>query len=455
LNVNVTNSSLNVNVTNTSLNVNVTNSTLTVTVSGTVNVNVANSQLNVNVTNTSITVSIGAPLDASGNLKTSIQSSVTLNVNITNCNVTLNVNITNSSLNVNVTNTSLNVYVTNSTLTVTVSGTVNVNVINSTLTVTISGTPTVNIQTSGGANIVIDKLSQDAYTEDRRTLSNNGATPTMSTTNSLYKRGKFFPRGCRGFINTVEIYCDNADSVSHTFTVKLSPMPGMGPVATFTLSVAAGSSAAWRSITVGRFWNYDSLFIWVSCDSDSYGRLGYDTGTPYDYYYSTDEVNWIPASNRWWFRVNLTGETVGDLPVSGIVNTVNIPNTSTVLSSSGVTVPSGTETSLLKVYGSGTLIEARASMNIATTPSSSVRYLMYIYCDGVLAYRTSNLFLTQSETATSGRSAIGEFVQASGITYMNVRVPLEFRRSIELRAYQSSGSTATPCYGDLIVSLIS
>jgi hypothetical protein len=319
--------------------------------------------------------------------------------------------------------------------------------------VNITGTPTVNIQTSGGANIVIDKLTQGAYTERQSTLANNGATATMTLSNLTNRRGKFFPRGCRGFICSIEIYCNNADTASHTFTIKVSPMPGMGPVATFTLSVAGGSGNAWRSAAVGRFWNYDSLFIWVSSDSDVYGGLGYDAGEPYDFYNSTDEVSWTFGSYRFWFRVNMAGETVGDLPVSGTVNTIEVLNASTILESAGVTVPSGTETSLLTVYGSGRLIEARVSMNIATPPSSSVRYIMYIYCDGVLAYRTGNLFLTQSETATSGRSAVGEFFQASGITYMNVRVPLEFRRSIELRVYQSSGSTATPCYGNLILSL--
>jgi hypothetical protein len=439
LNVNVTNSSLNVNVTNTSLNVNVTNSTLTVTVSGTVNVNITNSQLNVNVTNTSITVSIGAPLDASGNLKTSIQSSVTINVNITNCNVTLNVNITNSSLNVNVTNTSLSVYVTNSTLTVTVSGTVNVNVTNSTLTVTISGTPTVNIQTSGGANIVIDKLTQGAYTERRSDIYNHGATATMVANNYTYKRGKFFPRGCRGFLQRVWIYCDNTDTVAHTLTVKFSPAPGMGAVYTVSASVAAGSSAAWRYIDVKKFWNYDSMFIWASFDINAYGRLGYDTGTPYDYYYSTDEATWTPDNYRYWIYVTISGETVGDLPVSGTVNTIGVPALSSKYAVSSAYVPQNTETTVLTVKGAGEcdMIICRAHTN---TYSHVTEFR--IYCDEILAFQdTPDNLNTFGFTSSSPGISLLRFT-ANGDCIFVITKRFGFRSALRIAAYNAAGAAA-------------
>jgi hypothetical protein len=226
-----------------------------------------------------------------------------------------------------------------------------------TLNVNITGTPTINVQTSGGANIVIDKLTQGAYTERQSTLANNGTTPTMVYLNLTNKRGKFFPRGCRGFISSIEIYCANADTAAHTFTIKIAPMPGMGPVATYTLSVAGGSSANWRSVTVNRFWNYDSLFIWVYSDSDGYGMLGYDTGTPYDYYVSTDEVSWGFFSCRFWFRVNFSGQTIGDLPVSGTLNTVEIPPVTSkfaYLAQGGID-GGQTATLLDTVYGAGKL----------------------------------------------------------------------------------------------------
>jgi hypothetical protein len=90
------------------------------------NVNVTNSTLNVNISGSSVTlnVSITSPVDASGNLKVAVQSSVTINVNIVSQSTTLNVNISSSSvtLNVNVTNSTLNVNITGA------SATLNVNI---------------------------------------------------------------------------------------------------------------------------------------------------------------------------------------------------------------------------------------------------------------------------------------------------------------------------------------
>jgi hypothetical protein len=319
--------------------------------------------------------------------------------------------------------------------------------------VNITGTPTVNIQTSGGANIIIDKLTQSAYTERQSTLANNGATATMTLSNLTIKRGKFFPRGCRGFIKSIDVYCNNADTASHTFTIKISPMPGMGPVATFTLSVEGDSGDAWRSVTVGRFWNYDSLFIWVMSDSNSYGGLGYDTGEPYDYYASADEVSWAFGSFRYWFRVNMAGETVGDLPVSGTVNTIEVPASATFMQGSEKLVPNDTETSLVTVYGSGSIVEMGVVFYTATAPGGAVMYLLYAYADGQLAGIWTNVVATQSSTATSGRCPVGIFVQRSADTTLVFWIPLKFRRSFELRCKQTTGSSCT-AYGRVIVNMI-
>jgi hypothetical protein len=433
------------------------------------------------------TINIGQPLDANGNLKTSIQASVTLNVQ-TPAGVQLNVNIAHIDsgvvfnvaqsgtwtvnvqtpagvqLNVNIAHIDSGVVfnVAQSgtwTINAAQSGSWTVNAVQSgSWTINVTGSVTVtsgtvDVKTSGGANIVIDKLTQGAYTERQSTLANNGATATMTPSNLTNRRGKFFPRGCRGFIRSIEIYCNNADTASHTFTIKISPMPGMGPVATFTLSVPANSGNGWRSVTVGRFWNYDSLFIWVSSDSDSYGGLGYDAGEPYDFYNSTDEVSWTFGSYRFWFRVNLSGETVGDLPVSGTVNTIEVPASATYMQGAEKSVPNDTETSLVTVYGSGSVVEMGVVFYTATAPGGAVMYLLYAYADGQLAGIWSNVVATQSSTATSGRCPVGIFVQRSADTTLVFWIPLKFRRSFELRCRQTTGSSCT-AYGRVIVNMI-
>jgi hypothetical protein len=319
--------------------------------------------------------------------------------------------------------------------------------------VNITGTPTVNIQTSGGANIVIDKLTQGAYTERQAVLANNGATPIMFNPGSTTYYGKFFPRGARGFIRAVYVYCSNADTASHAFTIYLSPMPGMGAVASFTLTVPAGAGSDWRSVTVGRFWNYDSLFVWLIADSPSYPRLGYDAGAPYDEYYSGDGASWSFATARLWIQISYSGLTVGDLPVSGTVNTVEVPGIASFLQGSLVNVPSNTETSMLTFYGSGTVLEIRVLIGANTPPSASVSYAIRVYVDGEFAGVWSNIVLTQSETATSGRCQVGIFAQYTGTTVMALWVPFRFRRSLEVRFYQTTGSSVN-CYACVLVNRV-
>jgi hypothetical protein len=310
--------------------------------------------------------------------------------------------------------------------------------------VNVTGTPTVNIQTSGGANIVIDKLTQSAYTERQSVLANNGATPSMIGVNLTYKRGKFFPRGCRGYIMTIEIYCNNADTVSHTFTIKLSPMPGMGPVATFTLPVAAGSIPAWRSVTVQRFWNYDSLFIWVCSDSDSYGLLGYDNGAPYDFYSSTDEVSWSFSALRLWVRVSLSGETVGDLPVSGTVNAIEVPAFASGASSGVVSISALGYATLLAVSGSGV-----ADFICLTGRYSDMRFDIFV--DGQKLFLMPFDNQSYSLVLANWKTGYGSLGAGSGIVLavwdttnnwysVHINVPIHFRRSLEIKCMNGDSS---------------
>ena len=306
-----------------------------------------------------------------------------------------------------------------------------------TFNVNITGTPTINVQTSGGANIVIDKLTQDAYTERRDVLANNGATATMVASNLTNKRGKFFSRGCRGFLRYVEIYCDNADSVAHTFTVKIAPMPGMGAVYTGTVSVAAGSSAAWRMVHINKYWNYDSMFLWVTCDSDSYGRLGYDTGEPHDCYMSTDEVSWLFYDYRFWFRIASSGMTVGDLPVSGTVNTIEVPSTVTSTPSGFVTIAAGSQANLFTFYGAGEcvylmLYAEHEGMCFRVKVDGSEIYFMPV--TGNLSWQPSTWYYYFADV-NAGVGVVQTKRDTTNLRFAcEVTLPISFRRSLSVDA---------------------
>jgi hypothetical protein len=180
----------------------------------------------------------------------------------------------------------------------------------------------VNVKTSGGTNIIIDKLTQEAYTELRRTISNHGTTPSWTVVAGSYREGKFFPRGCRGFLNIIDIYCKDAGSSGGTITVYLAPNPDSASVYNADVTVPAGGAAAWRSATFNKWWKYDSLFIFVVCSSVSI-QYSWDESAHFDDYMSSDSgATWTLGSYRVWFNAVMAGQTVGDVTVSGAILTV-------------------------------------------------------------------------------------------------------------------------------------
>jgi len=311
---------------------------VSITSSTTLNVQIVGSNIN-------IPISVQEPLDASGNVNVAIQASTTLNVNITGSTTTLEVtNPAGQNLNVAIQDSiTINMNITGSTITVPIetpegshvdveiiqSITLNVNITGQDVTLNVniaSSSVAINIKTETGANIIIDKLTASAYTEERHVIANNGPSAAMMAPGTTYRRGKYFPRGCRGFIKEIEVYCDNPDTVSRKLYIYVSPQPGMAPIISAELTVGPGVSPAWRPVTIKRYWNYDSLFVWVLGETSSYPRVGYDTGEPYDYYSSSDGITWAPANYRYWIRLDMTGQTVGDLPVTGTLNTIEVPN---------------------------------------------------------------------------------------------------------------------------------
>ena len=297
----------------------------------------------------------------------------------------------------------------------------------------------------GGSN------SQDSTLERRSLIWNDNeviapdAPPATSVTKTY--RAKFFPRGCRGKIDSLQIYCRRA--AAGTLDLSLSPHPGLGPL--YTVTVIPGAAWAWAAVAFNQMWNYDSLFVWISrCDVDIDWGLEYVP--PHDLHYSTDlGVTWISLGGRLFVRVVYTGETPGDVPVSGIVNTIEIPSVgSTLAGGFDAAVPSNAVRTIREAEGAGTLNEAKLEFYTTAAPTAgadppAIRYQLRLIADGFAASLTDNRELTQSCVATSGRSSKGEFFQCSvqepewHRTFMRVRLPIKFRRRLALQAVHTTG----------------
>jgi hypothetical protein len=237
--------------------------------------------------------------------------------------------------------------------TVSITGTVN---ITGPVTVT-SGN--INVATAGGTNIIVDKLVQGAYIEKDRTSephSNNGVVPTMvETVTAGTYYGKFFPRGCRGFIYIIEYYTQKSTAGNVAITFGFSPYVGGPELFTVTETLPGNTPAAWRWIIVCKPWNYDGLFMYIK--NNNYYAYDLAGTTTNDSYATTDYgETWTYQIYRAWFRAYIYGQTVGDIPVSGTVNNINIPNTGAVaFDMAGTTIPAGTTVYTKTFYGAGRL----------------------------------------------------------------------------------------------------
>ena len=301
----------------------------------------------------------------------------------------------------------------------------------------------------GGSN------SQDSVLERRSTIWNDGdpvapaAPPELNT--GAKNLGKFFTRGCRGVIEYLQLYCRRA--AAGTLDLSFSPHPCLGPL--YTVTVTPGAAWAWAPGLFYQMWNYDSLFVWVSrCDADV--SWGWDRVQPWDGHFTLDVgVTWRLGAWRMYARVVYTGETPGDVPVSGTINTIEIPSTaSTMASYTGRVVPSNAVEMICEAEGAGTMFEARLVLETSAAPTAgpappAVWYQLRLIADGFLCSNTNNRDLTQSCVATSGRSSKGEFYQCAvqdpawDCTVLIVRLPLKFRRSLALHAVHTTGVNVT------------
>jgi len=403
-------------------------------------------QLNVNIAASAVTLEVDIVAQSVGNIAIDIaaQTLAQVNVNIAASAVTLNIAITSpvdavtGYVQMDIVAQSVgNIAVDIAAQTL---AQLNVNIAASAVTIDVNiaaQAVDLNIKTSGETNIVIDKLTQAAYTERRWRAENNGATPVMFTIDDVTYHGKFFPRGVRGFIRDMHIYAENPGAYEHYIYIHFAPYPGAGPVFSVTLTLAAGTSAGWQLRVIRRMWNYDSLFIFIIADVAGVVRVGRDTGEPFDNFDSTDLAVWVPGSYRYWIRCRLTGATVGDLPVSGTINAVRFPNTAARVEQ-GTWTASG-ET-ICKLEGMG-----ESSLIIITCATDSTLWRGQVICDGEMVFN-------EQAISKYEEARLGFQVQrvAGGQSWFLIAIPFHFRRYVEIRGVE----TGNLFVGQIIANVI-
>lgn len=230
----------------------------------------------------------------------------------------------------------------------------------------------------GGSNAV------DSVLERRSLISNNGEDATFEDGSAIVARGKFFTRGMRGFLEDIDIYCNAIALAGGTIEVHISPFPESGTAYQANVVVPAGGVAAWRAANFDLFWNYDSMFIWWF-ESAGAVRFAYDEELPWDAYAGSPVgIIYVTVDRRYWVRVLMAGETPGDVPVSGTVNVVEIPNLTAAMAYTNTVVNAGNEEIVLPhVFTMGKLTCLMMTLRQILGAVPPANMLIHIYTDGV------------------------------------------------------------------------
>ena len=423
-------------------------------------VDAVNVTVNVDITAQTVgNINIDIAAQTVGNINVNIAASaVTLNVAIQSSAVTLDINIVSSAVTLNiktavgehvdtdiVSSVTLNVDIVAQTvgnisidIAAQTVGNINVNIAAQAANVNVdikAQTVDLNVKTSGGVNLVIDKLTQTAYVEDRRTLENNGTTAIWVNRTGDNRAGKFFPRGCRGFIETIGVYCKDAGAAGGTITVYISPHPSMGYIASADVTVPAEGPADWRSATFNRMWNYDSMFIFY-VDSTADIKDARDSEEKPDWFDSADAgATWTAANYRGWVRAVMKAMTVGDLPVSGTVNTIEIPSVVATRQNPSLTVPAGQTVYDTIQEGAGRVLIVYFRAGTAAARDGLVPRIL---CDGVSVLPFNSNFTWWHDyiiSETCPGITFTKWDEANNRYVICVTVPYPFKRSLQIGYY--------------------
>lgn len=128
---------------------------------------------------------------------------------------------------------------------------------------------------------------------------------------SRNKIAKAVPGESKGQLETVMIYCDNLDRREHIVDVEISHGLSYPPVIKKMLMLAPRSIAGWREVPIDMPWDWDTLWLIIHADHDTFVRIGYDLDTPHDQCYTSDGKNWIPQPLRTWVVIKIDSRMVG------------------------------------------------------------------------------------------------------------------------------------------------
>jgi len=327
--------------------------------------------------------------------------------------------------------------------TVSISGTVNI-----TGPVTVSS-GNINVATAGGTNIIIDKLTQDATYGKARELAYDGVTTTPSGYVALnLPRAKIFARGAIGMIYRLQAWIKNVSGSAQTLTFHLCNQVGGARLYTGSASVPDATDGlidliyAYTTALKSFWWTYDKLIVEFAANDNlsiAYGVYASDDG--FVYYSGAWYAEYNPV-----VRCRVTGQDVGDLPVSGTLNTIAVPNTVGAISHpANNSINGGTTYELLAtIYGAGELcgLNVYTQQNAGSTVTDAAQ-IIGIVVDGTTYEIKASDVVSVSRSNVVGSAApfiLTHITAASNIYAWAITQKIPFQRSLRIYARNNAAS---------------
>lgn len=288
------------------------------------------------------------------------------------------------------------------------------------------------------ARPVFGPVSWRSILERRSTIINDNeveapdAPPLNITGTARY--GKFFTRGCRGLLERIEIY--STGDAAGQIELWVTPHPCLGPI--HQVLVTPGVGWAWYGVDIEEMWDYDSLFIWVqACNiACSYG---YDAMEPFDAHITGDGGDtWDDRDMRFFIRAIYTGETPGDVPISGIINNIVIPNASSEMEDLGRAYTAALELALVPIDGIGDVDLIILAVD-AAAGSHNTRWR--IYCDWVVAFDFTPAALTALGLAATTPGITELTYAVNGLCVLLITKRFQFRKRFSVSVQNAANQT--------------
>jgi hypothetical protein len=141
---------------------------------------------------------------------------------------------------------------------------------------------------------------------------------------------------------------------------------------------------------------------------------------------------------RWdarpWIRLPLTMETVGDIPVSGTLSTVQLPTATSGASSGSVTVPAYGIVTILTLDGPGRNLHLELFTDLYFMNFRVICDGNYLYAGGGYEITAQALYLYSYTNSTYGFQLLKYNSTAGQVNLFAITFPFEWKRKLEIVA---------------------